>query len=392
MKNLTIRLTALLLCFLILTSSTFGCAQKDDDDGKDTGGENDGSNNNTTEYEYMENGLVFGTYTSDQINSIKKNIEKGTEPWKSAYINLIGYIDKHFNDDFPVDADFNIPGYYVDAEGHQRGKARLNAIGCMAYSCALAYAINGDSKYSSKACDLMLMWSVQNKNVSGFDGPLSMSYIGPSLIFTAELLTATEGWTENDSEIFKDWVKKIFLPTANSIRERDNNWGDWGLLASTASYNYLGDMKELENCAEMARKRIDDTIQPTGEMPHETVREGNGIWYTYFALAPMTATCNIIKNVLDIDLFEYEGARGQSIKKALDYLLYYYQRPEEWPHYPGGKQNYTPGKTDYPYNLFEAMAVIYNNEEYKNFARSKSVNTVIGHHYAWTYTTLTVVY
>ncbi len=334
--------------------------------------------------------IMIGFYTAQQIEKIKEQLSSGAEPWKSAYQSLINYITKHFNDDFPVDEDFNIPGYYIDAEGHKRGKARLNAVGCMAYACALAYALNGEKLYSQKSIELLKLWAETNKKASGFDGALSMSYIGPSLVFAAELLTLSGGWNDKESEIFKAWLKAVFLPTANSIRERANNWGDWGMLASTATYNYLGETEEVKHCAEMIKGRIENTITEKGDMPHETKREGNGIWYTYFALAPMTAACNIIRNSLGIDLFKHKGENGQCIKLALDYLLYYYQNPEKWPHFDG-KQNFTTGKSDWPYNIFEKMGKIYGDEKFTEFSRSHKINEVIGHHYAWTFTTLTTV-
>ncbi len=36
-----------------------------------------------------------------------------------------------------------------------------------------------------------------------------------------------------------------------------------------------------------------------------------------------------------IDLWDYVGARGGSLRKAIDRLAYYWQRPDDWPDYEG---------------------------------------------------------
>ena len=50
--------------------------------------------------------------------------------------------------------------------------------------------------------------------------------------------------------------------------------------------------------------------------------EKNGLWYTYFSLAPMTASFWVTYNLTGENLFLWEQ-EGKSVKKALDYLLRY---------------------------------------------------------------------
>ncbi len=385
MKKTLLKLIALVLCLSMLAAPIAGC-NKNGDNGD---GNKPSQGSGITPPELQD---TAGKYTAYQLEQVRVKIEEKAEPWKSAYDNLINYVKKHNSDEFTVDEDFNVPGYYVDSKGHAEAKERLNATGCMSYACALAYVFSGNTRYSLKANRLLEAWAEKNKTISGADGALAMCVMGPSLMYAAELLNISGGWNAESKEIFTGWVESVFLPTANSIRERENNWGDWGMLASIAAYNFLGNTEELNNCAVMMRGRIESTILPTGEMPHETKRESNGIWYTYFALAPMTAACEMIYNITGYNLFEYEGESGQSIEKGLDYLLYYCKNPDEWPHYPGGTQSYSPKSSDYPYNLFEAMGVIYGNEEYTEFGRTKEINTVLGHHYAWSFSTLTTIY
>ncbi len=382
MKRNLLKIMSLILCISMLAAPLAGCSPKN------SGNDDPKPSTNNNKLPKLEK--LAGKYTDYQLEQVREKIAAKEEPWKSAYDNLINYIKKHFDDEFNVDEDFNVPGYYDDPKGHAEAKERLNATGCMSYACALAYVFSGNDQYATKASKLLSAWAEKNKFISGADGALAMCVMGPSLMYAAELLTASNGWKNDAKEIFTSWVEAVFLPTANSIRERENNWGDWGILASVAAYNFLGNLEEVENCMLLMRSHIDSTILPTGEMPHETKRETNGIWYTYFALAPMTTACEIIYNATGYDLFSHVGSQGQSIEKALDYLLYYAKNPKEWPHYDGN-QSYTTS-SDYPYNLFEAMGVIYNNEEYTAFGRQKEINTVLGHHYAWSFSTLTTIY
>jgi hypothetical protein len=122
-------------------------------------------------------------------------------------------------------------------------------------------------------------------------------------------------------------------------------------------------------------------------MPAETRRDKNGIWYTYFAIAPLTAACQIAYNARAVDLFHYKGKEGAGIEQALDYLLQYSREPEKWPHYRGEGINLPqPGR--WPGNLFEAMSGIYGKEEYEAWVEDARPIMVHGHHYAWAIPTL----
>jgi hypothetical protein len=104
-------------------------------------------------------------------------------------------------------------------------------------------------------------------------------------------------------------------------------------------------------------------------MPYETRYGSKGIWYTYYALAPLTAACQVALNASEVDLFHYTSPNGRNIRMALDYLFYYSQHPEEWPHYEGD-QSEIPDPHSWPGNLFMAMASVYENDDYENWVTS----------------------
>lgn len=52
----------------------------------------------------------------------------------------------------------------------------------------------------------------------------------------------------------------------------------------------MDDKEEIERNIKLIKGDLGDKIASDGHMPAEVVREKNGIWYTYFSLAPMTAS------------------------------------------------------------------------------------------------------
>jgi hypothetical protein len=202
------------------------------------------------------------------------------------------------------------------------------------------------------------------------------------MIFAAELLTDYAGWSAEQRAGFAKWVRSVYLKNSKGITRASNNWGDWGLLGCAAAYHFLDDAKGLDWCVHSIKKKIDNSIAANGSMPEEIRRGKNGMWYTYFALAPLTAACQIVLNGCDENLFHYQGKDGAGIEKALDYLLKYCRKPTAWPHYRGKDLN-LPNASHWPGNLFQAMSGIYGKKQYAEWADPSRPIMVHGHHYAW---------
>ena len=194
---------------------------------------------------------------------------------------------------------------------------------------------------------------------------------------------AYDGWAAADRDAFKNWIRAVYLKQATDpIKDRNNNWGDWGTFGAVTADYYLDDAAGF--AAETARlqHRIDQALAPDGHLPDETARGQSGIWYTYFALAPMTAAARVVKEGGGPDLFQWSSPTGKRVELALDYLLVGVQNPLSGPH----AQN--PGmpsaKDWWPNDLFEAMADEYGDAKYAAFAAQRRPIMNTGHHYAGT--------
>ncbi len=331
-----------------------------------------------------------GLYKLKQLTSAREKIRLREQPYLSAYESLAKEADKCLLKPAQAVEDFNVPGYYIEPEGHIRMMGLLSTDSWTAYSCAIAYQMtDGDRRsiYAEKAISTISAWAETNRKTSNHDGDLAMADSGIGLVLAAELMTDCKDWSDDKRRSFRSWLESVYLVSCVKIAPKQNNWGDWGIFGCLASHYYLDDVKALKEDVSRIAGRIDEAISSDGSMPHETGRGNNGIWYTYFALAPLTAACQIAYNSTGANLFSYKGRSGAGIEEALDYLLKYCREPRSWPHYSGNDLT-LPNPAKWPGNLFEAMSVIYGRRDYEDWIRNSRPIIYSGHHYAWTVPTL----
>lgn len=319
-----------------------------------------------------------------QIEFVKKQIRNKKEPYLSAYKQLIHDADSIYNQPHHALVNFAVPGYYDKPEEHRNNSLAIQTDAFAAYCLALAYRLSDETKYGEKAICFLNAWADTNKTYSEHDGVLVMTYSGAGFLMGAELMSETDIWSGADKAVFSKWLTSVYKKAANEIRVHKNNWADWGRFGSLLTASLLNDEEEIAENLSLIKSDMFEKIASDGSMPEETRRGGNGIWYTYFSLAPMTASAWLVYNLTGEDLFHREKD-GKSIKKALDYLFYYEQHPDEWVWY----KNPGTGKNDiWPKDLFEAMGGIYKDEKFSAYAEKYRPVIYPKHHYAWVFTTL----
>ena len=327
-------------------------------------------------------------HPEEQINFVKQQLKNKKEPYVKAFKMLIKKADSSFHVSHHAVEDFGVPGFYQDKEGHQRLSLGLQRDGISAYSCALAWKFTGKKKYAERALYFLNSWATVNKKYSQLDGSLVMSYSGTTLMIAADLLKDYKNWTTPDRESFNLWTRNVFRHAANSIRFRNNNSGDWSRLASLLANAFLDDQEDFQEDVRLIKKDFFNKIAEDGHMVEEVKREGNGIWYTYFSLAPLTASMWVIYNESGENLFFMEK-NGASVKKALDYLLYYNQHPQEWKYFKNPRVGTVNSQYGFwPANLLDAMSNIYDSNDYRQYVAPYRPLMYVQHDYAWTFPTL----
>lgn len=334
----------------------------------------------------LSNG-VHNTHPIAQLRHVKYNVVRKIEPYLMAYKKLIQDADEIIDrgKEEKAVADFNVPGYYVNKEAHRAAVASLVADSYASYANALAYRLSGDKKYGEKAIYFLNAWSSKNKRYSGADGHLAMTRAGSGLMIAAELMSGTTLWSTTERNQFKYWVIDVYEKAGNELRNRINNIGDWGRYASIMSASFTENRAAVDENIRLIKSDLFDRIAADGHMPHEVSRDGTGTWYTYFSLSPLTAASWIAYNVTGENIFALESGQGASIKKAVDYILYYSINLNEWPWDPNPERG-TPQK--WPGNLVEALNGIYNDSAYSSYVAGNRPIVYNDHHFTWTFPTL----
>lgn len=337
---------------------------------------------------------VHNTHPIAQLRHVKYSVARKVEPYYTAYTKLIGEADDIINQEYQHNAvsHLEIPGYYSDKEGHVAANAALVNDSYAAYANALSFRLSGDKKYGEKAIYVLNAWANENKTYSGADGALSIARAASGLMIAAELMSDTELWSSPERNQFVSWVTNVYQKAGNSIRFKDtngnlilNNWADWGRYASILSASFTENRAEVDENIQMIKSDLFRKIAPDGHMPDEVSRGGTGTWYTYFSLSPLTAASWIAYNITGENLFALQSAEGASIKKAVDYILYYSRNPTEWPWDPNPERG-APQK--WPGNLVEALYGVYNDADYRSYVVGSRPIIYNDHHFTWTFPTL----
>ncbi len=338
-----------------------------------------------------------GMHPKAQIKFVRQQIRQKNEPYFSAFNQLRNIADSALLQKDHALANFSVPGYYKKPDEHIKNSKSLATDAFNAYACALAWQLSGEKKYAKRALYFINTWSTVNKEYSESDGSLVISYTGTAMVMASELMYHYQGWENKDKQLFSDWVKKVYRKATNEIRTKKNNWADWGRFGSILSAYYLDDPAELKENIRLFKSDIFDKIAEDGHMPAETRRGANGIWYTYFSLAPMTATAWVAFNATGENLFTLQK-EGRSVKTAIDYLLYYNQHPDEWKWFknpvhgsPESKFSDLDLKTFrsfWPADLIEAMSGVFDDIGYVNYVAQYRPLCYEAHHFAWVFTTL----
>ncbi len=216
---------------------------------------------------------------------------------------------------------------------------------------ALAYYFTGREEYSAHAVRMMRTWfldtatrmnpnmdfaeAVRGRNPGRGAGIIQLNRL-PMILDAVRLIRDSKQWTAADDSGFTSWCSSYqqwLRESPNGIDEQDspNNHGTWYdvQLASLSLFTGKQDMaKRILNDAKTLR--IAAQIEPDGRQPRELQRT-RAMGYCTFNLLAMTTLATIGVNA-GVDLWHYETADGRSIRKAIDWMVPYYDGTRKWEH------------------------------------------------------------
>jgi hypothetical protein len=221
------------------------------------------------------------------------------------------------------------------------------------YDLSLAWYYTGDRRYAEKAGQILRTWFLDpatrmNPNLNHaqfipckYDGraigiiDFSQSYTSV-LDAIALLETGAPGWTGADRTGMKKW-NTDFLGwlTGSDFGSQEaaatNNHGTFFDMQLAGLAYAIGDTSLARQTVLNARtKRIVPQIAADGSQPQELARTRS--WhYSTFTLVAYSRLAAIGQHV-GVNLWAYQGPEGQSLFKAVDYLLPAATGAAAWPH------------------------------------------------------------
>ncbi|MEV8036957.1 alginate lyase family protein [Streptomyces sp. NPDC086182] len=219
------------------------------------------------------------------------------------------------------------------------------------YDLALAWYYTGRKQYAEKASQVLRTWFLDpatrmNPNLDHgqfipckYDGraigviDFSQSYTSV-LDAIAVLDTGAPGWSRRDRAAmldwntgFRDWLTDSAFGKEEAAAR--NNHGTFYDMQLAALAYATGERALARRTVLAARAlRIDPQIAADGSQPQELARTRS--WhYSTFDLVAYTRLAAIGRHV-GVDLWKYQGPDGQSLFKAVDYLLPAATGAEPW--------------------------------------------------------------
>lgn len=212
-----------------------------------------------------------------------------------------------------------------------------------------AYHRTGNKAYAQKAIDHLRAWFVTEHSkmnpsllysqaVKGKNSGRGIGIIDSIVFINVALCVEyllTKGLLHGQTaELVKKWFDDFSTwltthPYGIEERHNDNNHSTWW-GAQIAAYARVADRADLiALCQTQYKQQLDIQMAEDGSFPDELRRTKPFHYMNYnlrawacFALLASTETEN---------LWKYEGKNG-SIRRALDFAIPYYKKPNEWPY------------------------------------------------------------
>ncbi|KAF9436192.1 hypothetical protein BGZ76_004576 [Entomortierella beljakovae] len=153
----------------------------------------------------------------------------------------------------------------------------------------------------------------------------ALHYLKQEPTWPTDLIPNLQSWFNR----YAKWLETSTL--AKVERNGNNNHGTYFDVQIIAVYLFLGRTEDARSVARNAlTKRIDIQITGEGRQPEELERKTS--WY--YSVFNLQALMTLARwgDDLGVDMWRHEGPQGQSIKKAIDFMLpYALKGGEGWP-------------------------------------------------------------
>ncbi|MCA1760315.1 MAG: alginate lyase family protein, partial [Bacteroidales bacterium] len=216
---------------------------------------------------------------------------------------------------------------------------------------SLAWFFSEEKEYAEKAAELLRVWFLNQETLmnphlnygQSIPGRTEGRFIGvidgrsfAVLVDAIALLETSGALTEDEKTGLRNWFEGYFLwlTTSEFGKEEDNYRNNhsvaYDVQACGIAYFLGKDDYVRQKVGEMPERRIDPMIEADGSQPHELIRT-RAFGYSVSNLRNFFDAGELGLKV-GVDIFNYTNPKGGSLKKALDYLIGYIGREQDWPY------------------------------------------------------------
>ena len=269
-------------------------------------------------------------------------------------------------------------------------KKNLGVMTHMVKILSLSYFFTDNPIYASKAGELLRVWFLNEKTYmnpnlkyaemfrgknNGFAQGIMAGVNLPEVIDAVGLIQNSQTWTKQDQRGMELWFSEYLDWLLNSNygkqeAQKINNHGTYYKVQASSIALFLNRtdiaksilnaiMQEPSSATFVdIQKQLAATVQPDGRQPFELMRS-NSLDYSMFNLLGLFRLASIGKRI-GMDLWHYETSQGAGLQTALDYLLPYALKKQDWPY----SQTASISTSRLVELLCQATIHFKNNEEY----------------------------
>lgn len=176
-----------------------------------------------------------------QLDFVRGKVQAGTEPWKSAYNQMISSKYADLNRTPAPRANVECGSYSNPNNGCT--DERQDAIA--AYTDALAWYITRDDRYAQKSIQLMDAWSATIQQHTNSNAPLQTGWAGASWPKAAEIIKHVYGNWPNEGR-FDTMLRNVYMPTLIKGSNSNGNWELTMMEAAVSISVYLDDKTDYD--------------------------------------------------------------------------------------------------------------------------------------------------
>ena len=174
-----------------------------------------------------------------------------------------------------------------------------------------AYLITGETRYADQARRIVLAWSRVNQPTGD---PIDETNLEP-LIVAYDLTRGT--YSDVDKAEAEAYLRRL-IKAERGARQVINNWQSHRLKIVGLSAYVLGDDALIAGAVDGFKRQVDVNLNPDGTS--YDFLERDALHYHVYDLEPLL-TFAIAAHLHGLDLYNYVGARGGSLRRSVQFLI-----------------------------------------------------------------------